>query len=144
MTRRDRPIAADQVNLLVQEGEGLTVEFKERYTPHIDQDIVAFANAKGGTMGIQKTRTAMRAAGLHEPVFESTEPEGFFRAVLHRSPEYALKKGVPGSKKRVGEKVGEKLTENQQRIIEFIRAAPSISARELSTKVGISAREVVQ
>ena len=28
----------------------LTVEFKERYTPKIDRDIVAFANSKGGLL----------------------------------------------------------------------------------------------
>jgi ATP-dependent DNA helicase RecG len=43
-------ISDDQVKLLIREGEGLTVEFKERYTPRIDEDIVAFANAKGGTI----------------------------------------------------------------------------------------------
>ncbi len=37
------------VNLLIREGEGLTVEFKEKYTSRIDEDIVAFANTKGGT-----------------------------------------------------------------------------------------------
>lgn len=36
------------LNLLIKEGEGLTTEFKERFTPRIDQDIVAFANSKGG------------------------------------------------------------------------------------------------
>jgi len=50
MTRTDRPITVEQVKLLIREGEGLTVEFKERYTPRIDEDIVAFANAKGGTL----------------------------------------------------------------------------------------------
>jgi len=39
---------ADRIDLLIREGEGLTVEFKERYTPRIDEDIVAFANGKGG------------------------------------------------------------------------------------------------
>ncbi|MDZ4678451.1 MAG: ATP-binding protein [Oligoflexia bacterium] len=34
--------------LLIKEGEGLTVEFKERYTSKIAHDIVAFANSKGG------------------------------------------------------------------------------------------------
>lgn len=43
-------ITVDQMKLLIREGEGLTVEFKERYTPRIDEDIVAFANAKGGTI----------------------------------------------------------------------------------------------
>jgi ATP-dependent DNA helicase RecG len=50
MTFTDHPITAEQVKLLIREGEGLTVEFKERYTPRIDEDIVAFANAKGGTL----------------------------------------------------------------------------------------------
>jgi len=33
---------------LIAEGEGLTVEFKEKYTSKIDKDIVALANSKGG------------------------------------------------------------------------------------------------
>jgi ATP-dependent DNA helicase RecG len=50
MTLTDRPITVEQVKLLIRGGEGLTVEFKERYTPRIDEDIVAFTNAKGGTL----------------------------------------------------------------------------------------------
>lgn len=50
MMRKGRTISADSVKLLIRQGEGLTVEFKERYTPRIDQDIVAFANAKGGAI----------------------------------------------------------------------------------------------
>ena len=38
------------VDLLIREGEGLTVEFKERYTSRIDEDIIAFSNVKGGTL----------------------------------------------------------------------------------------------
>jgi len=45
---KGRSIIADQVKLLFQEGEDLSMEFKGRYTPHIDQDIVAFTNVKGG------------------------------------------------------------------------------------------------
>jgi len=41
---------SDKVRLLICEGEGLTVEFKEKYTSRIDEDIVAFANARGGTL----------------------------------------------------------------------------------------------
>ena len=36
------------VKLLMAEGEGLSIEFKEKYTPKIDRDLVAFANTKGG------------------------------------------------------------------------------------------------
>ena len=40
----------EQVALLIREGEGLGVEFKERYSSRIDQDIVAFSNARGGAI----------------------------------------------------------------------------------------------
>lgn len=41
-------ITPKQVNLMIREGEGLAIEFKEHYTSRIDEDIVAFSNAKGG------------------------------------------------------------------------------------------------
>jgi len=41
-------ITPEQVNLMIREGEGLAIEFKEHYTSRIDEDIVAFSNAKGG------------------------------------------------------------------------------------------------
>jgi len=37
-----------ELKILLKEGEGLTVEFKEKYTPKIDRDIVALSNSKGG------------------------------------------------------------------------------------------------
>ncbi|MEK7384374.1 MAG: ATP-binding protein, partial [Elusimicrobiota bacterium] len=40
----------EQVALMIREGEGLAVEFKERYSSRIDQDIVAFANTRGGVI----------------------------------------------------------------------------------------------
>lgn len=40
----------EQLELIIKEGEGLTVEFKERYTSKIDRDIVAFANSRGGLL----------------------------------------------------------------------------------------------
>lgn len=39
-----------QIDLLIREGEGLAVEFKAKYTPRIDEDIIAFSNSKGGTL----------------------------------------------------------------------------------------------
>ncbi len=50
---------ANKIQILVQEGEALTVEFKEHFTPRIDEDIVAFANTKGGIilLGIRDDRT---------------------------------------------------------------------------------------
>ena len=44
MNLTDHAITAEQVKLLVREGEGLTMEFKERYTPRIDEDILALSD----------------------------------------------------------------------------------------------------
>ncbi len=43
-------IDSKRVKLLIKEGESLTVEFKEKYTSKIDEDIVAFSNTKGGVI----------------------------------------------------------------------------------------------
>jgi ATP-dependent DNA helicase RecG len=37
-----------RINIIIQEGEGLTIEFKEHFTPRIVEDMTAFANTKGG------------------------------------------------------------------------------------------------
>jgi ATP-dependent DNA helicase RecG len=49
------------VGLLIREGEGLTVEFKEKYSSRIDEDLVAFANARGGAilLGVRDDKTVM-------------------------------------------------------------------------------------
>jgi ATP-dependent DNA helicase RecG len=38
----------EKLKLIIAEGEGLTVEFKEKYSSRIDRDIVALSNSKGG------------------------------------------------------------------------------------------------
>ena len=38
----------DEMILLIEEGEGFALEFRSEFSPKIDQDIVAFANSKGG------------------------------------------------------------------------------------------------
>ena len=38
----------DELQLLLKEGEGLTIEFKERFSGKLDKDIVALANTHGG------------------------------------------------------------------------------------------------
>ena len=49
----------EELELAVAEGEGLAVEFKERYSSKIDEDIVAFATSRGGTifLGIRDDKT---------------------------------------------------------------------------------------
>jgi len=50
MKRGGKDSDAERVRLLIRAGEGLTVEFKERYTPRIDEDLAAFSNGRGGTL----------------------------------------------------------------------------------------------
>jgi predicted HTH transcriptional regulator len=38
----------ETLSLFLKEGEGLSIEFKEKYTSKIVQDFVAMANSKGG------------------------------------------------------------------------------------------------
>lgn len=114
----------DKVKLLIREGEGLTVEFKEKYTSRIDADI--------------------------EPTFAT---DAFFRAMFQRSPEFALKEGKEGLEKRFGEKLGdgweelverleeklgEKLREGERNILRLIHCNKRISIREMAREVGIS------
>ena len=40
----------NQLKLILREGEGLTIEFKEKFSSRIAEDIVAFANTKGGKL----------------------------------------------------------------------------------------------
>ena len=55
------------VGLLIREGEGLTVEFKEKYSSRIDEDIVAFANAKGGAILLRRRMARTKLIiSLHE------------------------------------------------------------------------------
>ncbi len=51
-------IDSEKIDLLVKEGEGLHVEFKEHFTSRIDEDMVAFSNAKGGVilLGVRDNR----------------------------------------------------------------------------------------
>lgn len=44
----DVTVDIEELQLLLKEGEGLTTEFKERFSSKLDKDIVAFANTHGG------------------------------------------------------------------------------------------------
>ena len=95
----------------------------------------------------------MRAAGLQEPVFTTTEPDGFFRAIFRRSPEFALKKGASGAEvalekdwaklaERLDEKLGERLGENELRVLQLIHRDRRISIPRMAKEIGISTTAV--
>ena len=97
-------------------------------------------------MGIQKMKEAMVAAGLREPTFE---PNGFFRATFHRSPEFAMKSGADattegpeGLAERVAERVAERLpeglAESQKMILQLVRRNPQVSRKAMAEEIGIS------
>lgn len=70
-------ITAGQVKLLMQSGERLNVEFKERYTLRIDEDFIAFANAKGGTLllGVRDDGTIVGAHINYQGNYPENYPE---------------------------------------------------------------------
>lgn len=94
-------------------------------------------------MGIRKMKEAMVAAGLSEPTFE---PDGFFRAIFHRSPEFAMKEGAPGTevtgKKRTGIAAQKTIQKTAQKtipkIIALIQEKPEITRQELAAELGIT------
>lgn len=126
MTRTKQSINADQVKLLISEGEGPIVEFKEWYTSRIDQDIVAFANAKG----IKRMRSAMRDAGLRMPEFDT---DGFFRAVFYRRTA-----GTSTTQDATQKTTQDATPTTAQKIIALITQNPEITRREMSEQVGIT------
>ena len=120
-----------RVKLLIKEGEGLMVEFKEKYTSKIDEDIVAFAYTKSGVilLGVRDDRTI---AGEQL----TNEMNGFFRAVFFRPKKEDIFPIV--QKVEAEEKLGEKLGENERKILEMVLKNKYISAKELSENIGIS------
>ena len=42
----------NDLKIILQEGEGQKIEFKESFSPSLSKDIVAFANASGGKIFI--------------------------------------------------------------------------------------------
>ncbi len=90
-------------------------------------------------MGIRKMKEAMVAAGLREPTFDL---DGFFRAIFHRSPEFAMKEGTLGTEqteKKPGVTTTQIATQKTiQKIVALILQKPEITRQELAMKLGIT------
>lgn len=104
-------------------------------------------------MGIRKMRTTMLAAGLQQPVFETADPEGFFRAIFRRSPEFAMKEGFSGAKTSASglaeglaeglvDGLAEGLAESQRRLLVLIAENPRVSKSAMAKAIGISTTAV--
>ncbi|MBN1461337.1 MAG: winged helix-turn-helix transcriptional regulator, partial [Armatimonadetes bacterium] len=88
----------------------------------------------------------MLAAGLQEPVFETAEPEGFFRVIFRRSAKFALKEGAPGSEE-TSEKASEKMSEKASkktsgRILSVLTKHPRATIADLAGVIGVSDRTI--
>jgi len=90
--------------------------------------------------GIQRMKDAMVEAKLKTPEFDTN---GFFRAIFHRSPEFAMRqpaanKVVRKSGQISGQKKWSELTKKQQNVLEAIEKNPGISRDKLSQFLGIN------
>src|SRR4030067_1487765 len=93
--------------------------------------------------GSRRMRELMREAGLKEPVFEM---DAFFRVTFYRDPRYSLKADRETVEKGLVEKLGdrlvEKLGENENRILEIVAKNKFVTIPELSKTLGISTTAV--
>ena len=48
--RHKNKLTKKEIDMIIREGEGATIEFKETYTPKIAETITAFANGRGGSI----------------------------------------------------------------------------------------------
>jgi len=85
--------------------------------------------------GIGRIINYFKEANLPLPTFEN-HSGGFLVTVFARDKRE--------QREKVGEKVGEKLSANQQEIIRYIAQNAHITAKELSIKLGISLRKAEQ
>jgi len=86
-------------------------------------------------MGIPKMKETMLAAGLREPTFD---PDGFFRAVFPRSPEFARKDEAEDLDKSVQESVQESIQEIIQGIVRLITENPNATRQQMAQTLGVS------
>jgi predicted HTH transcriptional regulator len=91
--------AAD-LDILLQEGEGVMLEYKEGLPSSFARELVAFANTAGGRIllgvrddgtGIQRMRDEAHDQRCPAPIFEEN---GFFTAIFYPNPEVRAQVGA--------------------------------------------------
>jgi ATP-dependent DNA helicase RecG len=63
--------------------------------------------------------------------------EEIFKTILWRKNALAIE----SQQVEVGDKVGDKITENQMQLLECIRRDPYVSAQKIAEQIGISSRK---
>ncbi|HJW85974.1 MAG TPA: hypothetical protein VJ440_05000 [Candidatus Brocadiaceae bacterium] len=117
---------ADKINILIKEGEGLTVEYKEGYTPRIDRDIVTFYRDPRYSLKVgRETGEKGLVDRLAEKGGEDTEK---IRSKGVEPAKGAEKKVVDG----LAEGLVDTTQKTTQKILEAITNKPDITKKELA------------
>jgi len=153
----------------LQMNESQNIEFKQTWRDEYIKASCAFGNTEGGKLyigvdddgeikGIDNAKKLLEDIPnnplIAYPFFLAGYIESWGRGIekiieeSHKfngiTPQFRWENGlwVEFYFNKVGEKVGENLSENQYKIIEQMRLNPKISAKDLSSFVGISSRKI--
>jgi len=125
------------LHTLIAAGESLTLELKKS-TAEKDRacrTLCAFANGQGGYLVFGVTPSGMQEAGLAAPTLKVNADFVTMTFFLPSSADKTpVKTGVIGS-----EKSSEKSSE---KILHHLRSEPTLSAKALAEKLGVSSRAV--
>ena len=83
--------------------------------------------------GIKRMRHEMEAYSLPEPLIMA-EDTWFSIAFMRKGLHDAVMGGIEPSKQKVGERVGERVSVNQQRILGMMREDPAVTATQLANR----------
>jgi len=103
--------------------------------------MAGFAETAGS--GMLKIFSAWKQLNYKMPVIDNNVANYYFKMTFPMVEKtFRVKAGYKMPVTKVGEKVGEKLTANQRKIIQSLKASPDITANELAKIVGISQRKI--
>lgn len=155
-------IGIQHIDLLVKEGEGLHVEFKERFTTRIDEDIVALPETldtrsfgrvsirrneliadlfhrmdkgeRAGT-GIRRMNEAMKAAGQPQPEFSF----GTFCTITFKRPDFSTEVGLIPESKSLADPVTGEVTGEVYRLLNIL-VTSSLTRTEIQSALELNSQ----